>query len=229
MISDILQFLPPLIKALPLTLMLTAVAGTLGLFFGIILALARISGYRILVWPSFTLGLVMRGTPLLVQLYLVYYGLGELLPGTWVRHSWLWPYLRNAIWYAILVLTISQACYNAEVLRGAILAVPKGQIEAARAIGMSPGRIFRRITLPQAFHAALPVLASDVIILLKATSLASTVTIMEVLGTARALQRETMMILEPLIAAAIIYFVVVLILTQLTSLLERKATSYRAR
>lgn len=229
MMTDILQFLPPLIKALPLTLMLTAVAGSLGLFFGTLLALARISGYPILTWPAFTLGLVMRGTPLLVQLYLVYYGLGELLPGTWVRHSWLWPYLRNAIWYAILVLTISQACYNAEVLRGAIQAVPKGQIEAARAIGMSSARIFRRITLPQAFHSALPVLASDVIILLKATSLASTVTIMEVLGTARALQRETMMIIEPLMAAAIIYFAVVFILTQITSLLERKATTYRAR
>lgn len=226
---SVADFIPPLLEALPLTLLLTVVAGTLGLLFGTLMALARISGYRILSWPCFMVGLTVRGTPLLVQLYLVYYGLGELLPGTWVRHSWLWPYLRNALWYALLVLTISQASYNAEMLRGAMLAIPKGQVEAARAIGMSQRRILRRIVLPQAFHACLPVLASDLIILLKATSLASTVTIMEIMGTARALQRQSLLIFEPLIAAAIIYFVVVFTLTRLTSLLETKATSYRAR
>lgn len=226
---NIVGFLPALLRALPLTLLLTAVAGVFGLALGTLIALARVSGIWFLAWPCLTLSLLVRGTPLLVQLYLVYYGLGELLPGTWVRQSFLWPYLRDGLWYAILVLTISQATYNAEVLRGAIRAVPKGQVEAARSIGMPQARITRRIVLPQAFHSALPVLASDTIILLKSTSLASTITILEVMGTAQLLQRQSLMIFEPLLAAALIYFVVVFILSRLTSRLERRVTAYRAR
>ncbi|MFT4013507.1 MAG: ABC transporter permease subunit [Paracoccus sp. (in: a-proteobacteria)] len=229
LLERITGFLPALVRALPLTLLLTVVAGTAGLFLGALMALARTSGKRLLAWPCLTISFLVRGTPLLVQLYLVYYGLGELLPGTWVRQSFLWPYLRDGLWYAIIVLTISQATYNAEVLRGAIRSVPRGQIEAARAMGMPSGRIIRRIVLPQAFHSAIPVLASDVIILLKSTSLASTITVLEVLGTARMLQRQSLMIFEPLIAAALIYFAVVLILSRITATLERRLTGYRTR
>jgi len=185
-ITKIVEFLPPLIKAMPLTLLLTATAGVIGLIFGTLSALALLSKSRILKWPAFVYTFIFRGTPLLVQLYLIYYGLGQILPGTWVRHSFLWPYMRDGLWYAVFALSLNQGAYNAEVIRGAIKSIPRGQIEAALSIGMSRFKILRRVTLPLAFRHCMPVLTSDLIILLKSTSLASTITIMEVMGTARA-------------------------------------------
>ena len=226
-ISHVVGFLPALIKATPLTLLLTVVAGAFGLVIGTLVALARLSRYRVLSAPAYAFTFVFRGTPLLVQLYLVYYGLGQVLPGTWVRHSFLWPYLRDGLWYAIFALSLNQASYNAEVIRGAIKAIPRGQIEAAKSIGMRSTLILRRITLPQAFRSCLPVLTGDLIILLKTTSLASTITILEVMGTARMLQRQSLLIFEPLIAAGIIYFTVVFILARVMGLVEEKLTRYR--
>lgn len=226
-ITKVVTFLPPLLEALPLTLLLTATAAVFGLMFGTLTALARLSNYRALSWPAFAFTFAFRGTPLLVQLYLIYYGLGQILPGTWVRHSFLWPYLRDGLWYAIVALGLNQAAYNAEVIRGAIKAIPHGQIEAALSVGMNRWTILRRITLPQAFRHCLPVLTSDTIILLKTTSLASTITIMEMMGTARMLQRQSLQIFEPLIAAGIIYFAVVYILTRVMNTVERRVTNYR--
>jgi len=224
---DIINFIPPLLKAMPLTLLLTAIAGIVGLLLGTITALARLSKNPFLYGPAFIYTFFFRGTPMLVQLYLIYYGLGQILPGTWVRHSFLWPYLRDGLWYAILALSLNQGSYNAEVIRGAIRSIPRGQIEAALSLGMSPFRILRRITLPLGFRQALPVLTSDLIILLKTTSLASTITVMEIMGTTRALQRSSLMIFEPLIAAGLIYFTVVFILTRLMTIVERKMSLHR--
>lgn len=226
-VSNVIGFLPALIKATPLTLLLTAVAGAFGLVIGTLVALARLSGHRALSVPASVFTFAFRGTPLLVQIYLVYYGLGQILPGTWVRHSFLWPYLRDGLWYAIFALSLNQASYNAEVIRGAIKAVPRGQIEAAKSIGMRASMILRRITLPLAFRSCLPVLTGDLIILLKTTSLASTITILEVMGTARMLQRQSLQIFEPLIAAGIIYFTVVFILTRIMGVVETRLSRYR--
>lgn len=227
-IEKIIEFLPPLIKALPLTLLLTATAGVIGLVLGTLSALALLSKKRLLKWPTFSYTFIFRGTPLLVQLYLIYYGLGQILPGTWVRHSFLWPYMRDGLWYAIFALSLNQGAYNAEVIRGAIKSIPRGQIEAALSIGMSRFKVLCRITLPLAFRHCMPVLTSDLIILLKSTSLASTITIMEVMGTARALQRSSLSIFEPLIAAGIIYFTVVFILTRIMNVVERRMSGSRA-
>ncbi|KQW60391.1 MULTISPECIES: ABC transporter permease subunit [unclassified Ensifer] len=226
-ISNVVGFMPALIKATPLTLLLTAVAGVFGLVIGTFVALARLSTRRILSMPAYVFTFAFRGTPLLVQIYLIYYGLGQVLPGTWVRHSFLWPYLRDGLWYAIFALSLNQAAYNAEVIRGAIKAIPRGQIEAAKSIGMRSSMILRRITLPQALRSCLPVLTGDLIILLKTTSLASTITILEVMGTARMLQRQSLLIFEPLIAAGIIYFTVVFILTRVMNVVEKRLTRYR--
>lgn len=226
-VSNVIGFLPALIKATPLTLLLTAVAGAFGLVIGTLVALARLSGHRALSVPASVFTFAFRGTPLLVQIYLVYYGLGQILPGTWVRHSFLWPYLRDGLWYAIFALSLNQASYNAEVIRGAIKAVPRGQIEAAKSIGMRSSKILARITLPLAFRSCLPVLTGDLIILLKTTSLASTITILEVMGTARMLQRQSLQIFEPLIAAGIIYFTVVFILTRIMGVVETRLSRYR--
>ena len=128
---------------------------------------------------------IIRGTPLLLQLWLLYYGLGSLFPQfPWIRHSELWPYLRQAWPYAVLSLTLSFAGYEGEVMRGAFAGVPRGQLEAARAFGMSRWKIFRRIWLPQAVQRALPTLAGETVLQLKATPLVATITVIDLYAVA---------------------------------------------
>ena len=210
------------------TLLMLFSTAFLGFLLAVPIGLVQVTG----PWPLKALAkgfcTVIRGTPLLLQLWLLYYGLGSLFPQfPSIRHSFLWPYLRDGLWYAVFALSLNQAAYNAEVIRGAILAVPKGQIEAAVAVGMRPFTILRRVTLPQALRLCLPVLTSDVIILLKSTSLASTITIMEMMGTARMMQRQSLLIFEPLIAAGLLYFAVVVVLTRVMAEVERRLTLYR--
>ncbi len=226
-VENVVQWLPELLAAAPLTLLLTLVAGVFGLGFGTILALARLSGSPLISWPAYAFMFVMRGTPLLVQLYLIYYGLGQFMPGTWVRHSFLWPYLREGLTFALLAYSLNQAAYNAEVLRGAIKAIPKGQVEAAKAIGMTRFQILWRVRLHLAFCNCLPVLTSDIIILLKSTALASTITVLELMGVARVIQRQSLQIYEPLIACGLVYFAVVVVLTNIMRPVEKRLTRFR--
>lgn len=225
--GNVFAWLPELLAATPLTLMLTLAAGVFGLVFGTCLALARLSESLFVSLPANIFMFVMRGTPLLVQLYLIYYGLGQILPGTWVRHSFLWPYLREGFTYAIIALSMNQAAYNGEVLRGALRSIPKGQIEASIAVGMTDVQILRRVRLPLAFRNCLPVLTSDIIILLKSTALVSTITVLELMGTARMIQRESLQIYEPLIACGLVYFAVVIVLTNIMRPIEARLTRFR--
>lgn len=224
---NVVTWLPELLAATPLTLTLTLVAGVSGLVFGTILALARLSTSKVLSIPAGLFMFIMRGTPLLVQLYLIYYGLGQILPGTWVRHSILWPYLRDGFSYAVIALSMNQAAYNGEVLRGAISSVPRGQIESSVAIGMTNFQVLRRVRLPLAFRDCMPVLTSDIIILLKSTALVSTITVLELMGTARMIQRESLQIYEPLIACGLVYFAVVIVLTNIMRPIESRLTRFR--
>jgi polar amino acid transport system permease protein/octopine/nopaline transport system permease protein len=169
----------------------------------------------------------MRGTPLLAQTYLIYYGLGELLPGSWVQQSFLWPYLREGFWYAVFAFSLNTAGYTGEILRGAIEAVPRGEIEAAKAYGMSSRMIFWRIKLPRAVQICLPTMTGETILLLKATSLASLITVWEVMGTARQIQKMTFRVYEPLLAAGFIYIVLVFILTRVLMIVERRINRHR--
>ncbi len=225
--GNVFAWLPELLAATPLTLMLTLAAGVFGLVFGTCLALARLSESLLVSLPANIFMFVMRGTPLLVQLYLIYYGLGQILPGTWVRHSFLWPYLREGFTYAIIALSMNQAAYNGEVLRGALRSISKGQIEASVAVGMTDLQILRRVRLPLAFRNCLPVLTSDIIILLKSTALVSTITVLELMGTARMIQRESLQIYEPLIACGLVYFAVVIVLTNIMRPIETRLTRFR--
>jgi len=226
-LRNVVHWLPDLLAAAPLTLVLTLVAGVFGLVVGTILALARLSKQPLMSWPAYAFMFIMRGTPLLVQLYLIYYGLGQLMPGTWMRHRFLWPYLREGLTFALFAYSMNQAAYNAEVLRGAIQAIPKGQIEAAEAIGMNRFQILWRVRLHLAFCNCLPVLISDIIILLKSTALASTITVLELMGVARVIQRQSLQIYEPLIACGLVYFAVVLLLTNIMRPMEKRLTRFR--
>ncbi|PKM26879.1 MAG: ABC transporter permease, partial [Gammaproteobacteria bacterium HGW-Gammaproteobacteria-12] len=159
-----------------------------------------------------------RGTPLLVQLFLVYYGLAQFDA---VRQGPLWPYLRSPYWCAIITMTLHTAAYIAEILRGAIQAVPPGEVEAARALGMSRAKTMFYIVLPRAARIGLPAYSNEVILMLKASALASTVTLLELTGMARTIIARTYLPVEIFFAAGLFYLAIAFVLVRAFRLLER--------
>ncbi len=219
--------LPRLLGGLPLTLQLVGASLACGAVLAFAVALARLSGSRALAGLAGAYVFVFRGTPLLVQIFLIYYGLGQF---ELVRGSVLWPILREPYWCAILALTLNTAAYTGEILRGAIQSVPPGQVEAARACGMSRALVFRRITLPVAIRQMLPAYGNEVILMVKASSLASTITLMEVTGIARRVIAQTFAVFEVFIVAGAIYLLLNFIATRLIRYAEWRLTpELRAR
>lgn len=225
--------LPMLIAAIPLTLLLTAVPCVIGNIAAVPVAAARVSHNPLLWMPSYAFCFLMRGTPLLVQIYLIYYGLGQVFGEmTWFNGKPLmreFDFLRQGIYYALFALSLNTAGYTGEILRGAIQAVPHGEIEAGRAFGMSKFTIFRRITMPRAIRICLPAMSSETILLLKATSLASTVTVYEVYGMGAYIRSQTFRYYETLLGAAVIYIVLVFVLTRGLNWLEGYLNKDRER
>lgn len=205
--ADFVAFLAQkLVEGLQTTLLLLAICGVLGNLLAVPIAFARISERAYLRKSAYVFILVLRGTPVLVQLYLFYYGLGEILSRTpALRHSMLWPYLRSAFGYAALALTLNTAAYCAEIWRGALDGLPKGQAEAARSLGLKVWQLRLLVILPQAFRNALPALSSQNVLLLKATSLASTITIFDVMAAANLVRSQTFRVYESLFGAALVY------------------------
>jgi polar amino acid transport system permease protein len=188
------------------TIWLLVVTCVLGLALAIPLGLVQVTGPWFLRIPAKAFCTVIRGTPLLLQLWLLYFGLGSLFPQfPGIRDSFLWPYLRQAWPYGVLALTLSYAGYEGEVMRGAFAGVARGQLEAARAFGMSRWKIFRRIWLPQALHRALPTLAGESVLQLKATPLVATITMVDIYSVASRVRQETFITYEPLILLALVY------------------------
>lgn len=206
-------------SALPLTLELAATAILFGAGLALALALARLSGIVVLDWFARIYVFVFRGTPLLVQIFLIYYGLSQF-PA--VRHSFLWPVLREPYWCAVLALMLNTAAYASEIIRGGLLSVPHGQIEAARACGMPRFMIFRRVTLPLAIRQALPGYGNEMIAMVKATSLASIITLMEITGIAAKLISESYRVIEVFVVAGALYLAINFVLTRLVATLERR-------
>jgi len=229
MLQDVM---PKLIAAIPLSLLLLVTSGVIGNLAAIPVAVARISPNPLLWMPAYGFILLMRGTPLLIQIYLIYYGLGQVFGDIHLFGKPLMralPFLRDGIWYAIFALSLNTAGYTGEILRGAILAVPHGEIEAGRAFGMSKWLIFRRITLPRAIRICLPTMSTETILLLKATALASTVTVYEVLGMAQYIRAQTFRVYETFIGAGIIYIILVFVMTRILNWLERYLNKDRER
>ena len=208
-----------LLGALPLTLELAATAILLGAGLALALALSRLSGILVLDWLARLYVFVFRGTPQLVQIFLIYYGLSQF-PA--VRHSFLWPVLREPYWCAVLALMLNTAAYASEIIRGGLLSVPHGQIEAARACGMPRMMIFRRITLPLAIRQALPDYGNEMIAMVKATSLASIITLMEITGVAARIISESYRVIEVFVVAGTLYLAINFALARLIALLERR-------
>ena len=213
-----LKWLPKLIQGATLTLELTALSVIAGLILAIPLGIARSS--KLWYVRSLPYGYIFffRGTPLLIQLFLVYYGLGQFEV---VRESVLWPYLRSPFWCAVLTMTLHTAAYIAEILRGAIQAIPPGEIEAARALGMSRFKTMVHIMLPRAARIGLPAYSNEVILMLKASSLASTVTLLELTGMTRTIIARNYQTVDMFLIAGVIYLVMSFVLIQGFKLLER--------
>lgn len=205
---------------------------TLGLFIcsfilGGVLALGVLA-LRMSHWPlasGFAKGyiLIFRGSPLLIQLFLIYYGLGQF--GV-IRHSFLWPLLREPFICAVLALALCTAAYTAEILRGGLLAIPPGQIEAGQACGMSRWLLLRRIIAPVMLRYALPAYSTEAILLVKSTALASLVTVWDVTGVAQQIIQRTYRTMEVFLCAAAIYLLLNFIIVQLYALLERRLTPH---
>jgi polar amino acid transport system permease protein len=202
-------YLPLAMQGIWRTIWLLVVTSILGIALAIPLGLAQAAGPWFLAVPARTFCTIIRGTPLLLQLWLLYYGLGSLFPQLpWIRESFLWPYLRQAWPYGVLALTLSFAGYEGEVMRGAFAGVPRGQLEAARAFGMRRWTAFRRIWLPQAVQRALPTLAGESVLQLKATPLVATITMVDIYAVASRVRQDTFVTYEPLLLLAVVYMAI---------------------
>lgn len=200
------KYLPLIEFGVWTTIWLTILTMALGMVFAIALGLAQAAGPAWLAWPAKVYCTIIRGTPLLLQLWLLYFGIGSLfplIPG--LRQSFLWPILRQAWPYAILSLTMSVAGYEGEVMRGAFKGVAHGQLEAAKAMGMPRFTAFRRIWLPQALHRALPTIGGETVLQMKSTPLVATITVVDIYAVAGRVGKETLITYEPLLLLAVVY------------------------
>ncbi|NFV79208.1 ABC transporter permease [Magnetospirillum aberrantis] len=210
-------YLPKLLDGARLTVQLVVFSGLIGLILAVPLGIARSSERLWVKGGPWAYIFFFRGTPLMVQLFLVYYGLSQF-PA--VRHSALWPFLRDPYWCALLTMALHTAAYIAEILRGAIQAVPRGEVEAGVALGMKHGVILRRIVLPRAVRIALPAYSNEVILMLKGSALASTITLLELTGMARTIIAKTYMPVEIFLAAGAFYLAISYVIVRLFKLLE---------
>jgi His/Glu/Gln/Arg/opine family amino acid ABC transporter permease subunit len=221
---DILtSYWPDLLRGTWLTVQLVAIAAILGFLLAVPVALARLSKNPLLRGIATAYSLFFRGTPLLVQIFLVYFGLGQF---GFIRDSVLWPLLREAYVCALITFVLNTAAYSGEILRGGILAVPHGEVEAAKASGMSAWQTYRLVILPRAFSIILPAYSNEVIILLKGTSLASTITLMELMGQAQFAASNTYQPIQVFVIAGVIYYVLTLIITRIFHWLEGRYTRH---
>ncbi|KIQ02139.1 MULTISPECIES: ABC transporter permease [Pseudomonas] len=207
------------------TLKLLAIALFFGLLLAVPLALMRTSRSPWVNGPAWLYTYVIRGTPMLVQLFLIYYGLAQFEA---VRESVLWPYLSNATFCACLAFAINTSAYSAEILAGSLKATPHGEIEAAKAMGMSRAKLYRRILLPSALRRALPQYSNEVIMMLHTTSLASIVTLIDITGAARTVSSQYYLPFEAFITAGLFYLCLTFILVRLFKLAERRWLAYLA-
>lgn len=194
-----------------MTFYLTFLSLIIGGLLAIPMAIARASRHRILNPMVWAYTYVFRGTPLLVQTYLIYYGVGQFEV---IRQSWLWdPILSSAWWCALIAFTLNTAAYSTELLRGAIVDTPVGEVEAATASGHSARGRLRRIILPSAFRRAIPAYSNEVIFMLHGSVVASTITLQDILGVGRWLNGRYYLAYEGFITAAALYFLIVLVIT----------------
>lgn len=211
--------LPSFLEGLQVTLLLLAASLAIGLVAAIPLALARRSPRPWLSRPVWLFTYVIRGTPMLVQLFLLYYGLAQFEA---VRESAAWPWLSSAWFCAIAAFALNTCAYTTEILAGALEATPVGEVEAARALGMGPAAVMRRILLPSALRRSIPAYSNEAIMMLHGTSLASIVTLLDLTGAAREMNSRTYLPIEAFLTAAGFYLALTFALVALFHRAERR-------
>ena len=201
------------------TLLLLIISLPIGFVLSLVFALGRVSKNKILSKLIAGYIFVIRGTPLLVQIYLIYFGLGSI---ELIRDSFLWILLKEPFWCGVLALTINTVAYGSEIFRGGIQSVTKGQIESGLSLGFNKFMLLRKVILPIALRKVLPSYGNELILMVKATSLVSLTTYMEMTGIARKIMAKTFAPVEAFIAAGILYLFLNFLMVQFVKYLEWK-------
>jgi octopine/nopaline transport system permease protein len=214
-----IESFPKLLNATKLTIQLTLLSLFFGIFVGAFFALLRTSKSKFLYYTSYYYSYIFRGTPLLVQIFIIYFGLGQV---EWIRESFLWIFLKEPYTCAILAFTLNTGAYTSEIFRSAFETINKGILEAAKGLGLNKINIFFRIKLPIAIKQSLPAYGNEMILMLKGTSLASTVTLLDLTGVAKHIISTTFKPVEVFIVAGSIYLLMTFIIHNFIKFLERR-------
>ena len=211
--------LPKLMSAAVITLKLLSASLIVGLFIGLLFAILRLSKNSIINRFAYAYSYVFRGTPLLVQIFIIYYGLGQI---EYFRTTFLWVIFKEPYWCAIIAFALNTGAYTSEILRSAFQTIKPGIIEAGKSLGISNKIIFYKIQIPVAIRQSLPAYGNEIILMMKGTSLASTVTLMDITGVAKHIVSTTYKPLEVFITAGGIYLFMTFLIHNLIKYLEKK-------
>jgi octopine/nopaline transport system permease protein len=211
--------LPKLLSAAVITIKLLSASLIIGLFIGLLFAILRLSKNSIINKFAYAYSYVFRGTPLLVQIFIIYYGLGQI---EYFRSTFLWVIFKEPYWCAIIAFALNTGAYTSEILRSAFQTIKPGIIEAGKSLGISNKIIFYKIQIPVAIRQSLPAYGNEIILMMKGTSLASTVTLMDITGVAKHIVSTTYKPLEIFITAGGIYLFMTFLIHNLIKFLEKK-------
>jgi len=211
--------LPKLLSAAVITLKLLSLSLFFGIFIGLIFAILRLNKNPIINKFAYAYSYVFRGTPLLVQIFIIYYGLGQI---EYFRSTFLWVVFKEPYWCAIIAFALNTGAYTSEILRSAFQTIKPGIIEAGKSLGISNKIIFYKIQIPVAIRQSLPAYGNEIILMMKGTSLASTVTLMDITGVAKHIVSTTYKPLEIFIMAGCIYLFMTFLIHSLIKFLEKK-------
>ena len=210
---------PKLLNATLITLKLLSVSLVLGLFLGLFFAILRLNKNFFINKFAYGYSYIFRGTPLLVQIFIIYFGLGQIES---LRSSFLWVVLKEPYWCAIIAFALNTGAYTSEILRSAFQTIKPGFIEAGKSLGIQSKIIFYKIQVPIAIRQSLPAYGNEIILMLKGTSLASTVTLMDLTGVAKYIISTTFKPVEVFIVAGGIYLFITFIIHNIIKYLEKK-------
>ncbi len=207
------------LKGLDNTILLLIISLPIGFIISLLFALGRVSKITLISKSVASYIFVVRGTPLLVQIYLIYFGLGSIKA---IRESFLWYLLKEPFWCGVIALTVNTVAYGAEIFRGGIQSISKGQIESGQSLGFGKFMMLRKIIIPIAIRKVLPSYGNELILMVKATSLVSLTTYMEMTGIARRIMAKTFAPVEAFVAAGILYLFLNFLMVQFVKYLEWK-------
>jgi octopine/nopaline transport system permease protein len=215
----IISSFPKMINAAFITIQLLSLSLLIGLFIGLAAAILRLNKNIFINKLAYGYSYLFRGTPLLVQIYIIYFGLGNI---EFIRSTFLWVFLKEPFWCAIIAFALNTGAYTSEILRSAFQTIKPGVIEAGKSLGISNRIIFYKIQIPIAIRQSLPAYGNEIILMLKGTSLASTVTIMDLTGVAKHIISTTFKPVEVFILAGSIYLFMTFIIHNVIKFLEKK-------